>query len=392
MRLSRSGTSRKRWISDTCSYNILMSSHPDVLIVGGGVIGLTTALFLAREGCRGAIVDRSDLGMEASWAGAGIIPPGNPAKAISAYDWLRASSSRDFAAFSRELADFTGIDNGYRVCGGIEYLSDDAAELLAAWRAEEVPFELIQPAGYHSERAAYLLPSMAQVRNPWHIRALVAACEHHGVSMRAHTPVDEIERNGNAITGVRLASGERLVAGRYLVAAGAWSEQLLSPFGIRTGIHPVRGQIVLLKTETRQFCRILLAGKNYLVPREDGHILIGSTEEPEAGFVKANTTEAVEELVDFAASLAPALQGAAIVKTWSGLRPGSLDGLPSLGRVGDLANLYLAAGHFRAGIQLSPATGRVMADLLLDRSSPIALDDFRPGREPGRPVRVVFHS
>ncbi len=369
-----------------------MSSHPDVLIVGGGVIGLTTALFLAGEGCRVAVVDRGDLGMEASWAGAGIIPPGNPAKATNAYDWLRGSSSRSFAAFSRELVELTGIDNGYRVSGGVEYLSDNAEEMLAAWRAEEVPFELIQPAGYHSELAAYLLPGMAQVRNPWHIRALVAACERHGVSMRTHTVVEELERDGNAVTGVRLASGECLVAGRYLIAAGAWSERLLLPFGIRTGIHPVRGQIVLLKTETRQFRRILLAGKNYLVPRDDGHILVGSTEEPEAGFVKANTTEAVEALLDFAVSLAPALQGATIVKTWSGLRPGSLDGLPSLGRVGGLANLYLAAGHFRAGIQLSPATARVMADLLLDRPTSIALDDFRPGREPGRPVRVVFHS
>jgi glycine oxidase len=121
-------------------------------------------------------------------------------------------------------------------------------------------------------------------------------------------------------------------------------------------------------------------------------VLIGSTEEPEAGFVKENTAAAVDELLDFALSLVPALAGAAIIKTWSGLRPGSLDGMPSLGRVGDFANLFLAAGHFRAGIQLSPATALVMSDLLLGRAPLIALDEFRPGREPRQPVRTAFHS
>ena len=129
-------------------YNTFMAQHPDVLIVGGGVIGLTTAYVLAKEGMSVELLDKGELGMEASWAGAGIIPPGNPDRAGSAYDRLRATSSRMFPAFSKELLDLTGIDNGYRICGGIEFLQADDLESVPAWQAEEVPFELLSDSGF----------------------------------------------------------------------------------------------------------------------------------------------------------------------------------------------------------------------------------------------------
>jgi glycine oxidase len=368
-----------------------MAQNADTLIIGGGVIGLTTAYMLAKQGQRVDVVDKGELGMEASWAGAGIIPPGTPELAATAYDRLRAESSQMFPALTRELHELTGIDNGYRVCGGIEYLADEVEETVAAWRREGVPFELLQPGGYSSNHAAYLLPGMAQVRNPWHLRALVEACGRLGATLRTGNAVMRIDHAGNRVTGVRLADGTRCTADRYLIAAGAWSDRLLLRLGLGAGIHPVLGQIVLLKSETPPK-RILLSGKNYLVPREDGHVLIGSTEEPEAGFNKQNTPEAVDGLLEFGITLVPALAGAEIVKTWAGLRPGSLDGLPSLGRAGDFQNLFLAAGHFRAGIQLSPATGLVLSELLLDKSPSLPLDDFRPGREPGAPLRPIFHS
>jgi glycine oxidase len=375
-----------------------MAEHPDVLIVGGGVIGLTTAYFLAKEGLRVEVLERGAPGAEASWAGAGIIPPGNSERAASPYDQLRASSSRMFGELSRELRETTGIDNGYRVCGGVEFLEADDAESLPAWRAEGVEFEALsemrvpevepllapRPGGYY-------LPGMAQVRNPWHLRALIAACERVGVRIRDHCSVERFERRGSTVTGVRLADGTTCSAGRYLLAAGAWSDTFLAPFGVRSGIHPVRGQIVLLRTSPAGQ-RIVLVGKNYFVPREDGHVLVGATEEPEAGFEKRTSAAAVAGLIAFAGALAPALARAEVVTCWAGLRPGSADGLPSLGSVGDCRNLFLAGGHYRAGIQLSPATARVLTDLLTGKPPTIPLDDFRPGRVPGKPFRPAFRS
>jgi glycine oxidase len=377
-----------------------MSRHPDVLIVGGGVIGLTTAYFLAKQNISVEVLDKSDLGAEASWAGAGIIPPGNPEKAVSAYDRLRATSSRMFADLTAELREATGIDNGYRVCGGIELL-DDADELtLPAWKGEGVDFEALSPRSLREiepnlnapRQKAYLLPEAAQVRNPWHLRALIAGCGQLNVRFSPQTPIESFDSRHSQIIGVRIGNGEVRQAGQYLLCAGAWSDKLLKPLGIRSGIHPVRGQIVLLKQFPSPITRVVLVGNNYLVPRDDGHVLIGSTEEPEAGFEKQTTAEAIAGLIEFGTSLVPRLAQAEVVKCWAGLRPGSLDGLPSLGRVGEFNNLFMAGGHFRAGIQLSPATGLVMSELLTGRFPSIPLDDFRPGRVPGMRFRTAFRS
>lgn len=376
-----------------------MSQHPDVLIVGGGVIGLTTAYFLSKEGMRVQIIDKGELGAEASWAGAGIIPPGNPAAAVNAYDRLRATSSAMFPSLSDELCEQTGIDNGYRVCGGIEFL-DNEAETTAAWQAEQVPFEKVDAAWFAKNESgirplpspAYQLPGMAQVRNPWHMRALIDACLLAHVELTPRTPLAGLEWSGDRLTGAALMTGEVLRAGQYLVAAGAWSDSLLQPFGIQTGIHPVRGQIVLLKTDAPLLRRIVFVGRDYLVPREDGHLLIGSTEEPEAGFAKRTTAEAVAHLIGFGAGIVPAIGDAEMVKAWAGLRPGARDGLPSIGRVGDLHNLFVAGGHFRAGIQLSPGTAMVVTALLKGQTPSLAIDDFEPGRRSTATYRPVFRS
>src|SRR5687768_10704652 len=115
-----------------------MRTHPDVLVIGGGVIGLTTAYYLARDGATVTVLDRSAPGSEASWAGAGIIPPGSPAGARTPYDRLRAESSRAFPALTHELRELTGIDNGFRVCGGIEVFERPTPEVTDLWRAEGI--------------------------------------------------------------------------------------------------------------------------------------------------------------------------------------------------------------------------------------------------------------
>jgi len=377
-----------------------MTTSPDILIVGGGVIGLTTAYFLARDGLKVEVLDKGELGAEASWAGAGIIPPGNPERAGSAYDKLRATSCRMFPEFTKELRALTGIDNGYRPCGGLEFLDERDEDTLRAWRGEGVEHEALttqrlaalEPNLGAPPPRGYYLPGMAQVRNPWHMRMLIAACTRLGVRLAPHTPIERLENRGSALLGVRLSSGELRSAERYLLAAGAWSQSLLEPLGIPSGIHPVRGQIVLLKTSPKLLKNIVFVGKDYLVPREDGHVLIGSTEEPEAGFEKRTTANAISKLIALATTLVPGLAHAEVAKCWAGLRPGSLDHLPSLGAVPGCRNLFLAGGHYRAGIQLSPSTGMVMSELLKGRAPSIPLEDFRPGRQPGAPFKTAFRT
>lgn len=362
------------------------------------MIGLTTAYVLAGERLRVVVLDRGDLGQEASWAGAGILPPGNPAFAATPYDRLRAHSSEWFPGLSDELRGLTGIDNGYRRCGGLEFVGAADDEIERAWRDERIRFEPLADPDYRRIEPnlrpglglAYHLPDLGQLRNPRHIKALVAACGQRGVDLRPGSPVTGFDRSGGRVTAVRTPSGT-LAGSAVVITTGAWSDELLAPLGFRPGIHPVRGQIAVLRGPAPVLRQVLLQGKRYLVPRDDGLILVGATEES-AGFEKRTTAAAVSGLIEFARGLAPCLGDLALERSWAGLRPGTADGMPVIGRLPGFENVVVAAGHFRAGIQLSPATALVVSDLLARRPPIVPVEAFAVDRPPAPPARLAFRS
>jgi glycine oxidase len=363
-----------------------MSHHPDVLIIGGGVIGLTAAYFLARDGVKVEVVDKGDLGQEASWAGAGILPPGNPDRAREAVDQLRAHSAALFPLLSSELRDRTGIDNGYVRCGALGFPEEKPSPETAALREEGIRIEpleedgilRLEPAVSRGLGPAYHIPDMAQLRNPWHLRALLAGCRLLGVGMRAGCPIDGVQLSGSRLAAVSSPQGP-LQAGTFLLATGAWTDSVLAQVGCKLGIRPIRGQIALLNTGTPVFRRVLLCGPRYLVPRTDGRVLVGSTEE-DVGFVKHTTASAIAELLSFGCRLVPALADASVERSWAGLRPGSPDGLPFIGPTPGADNLIVAAGHFRAGIGLSPATGMIIKEFILGQPLTVPIEAFRVDR------------
>jgi glycine oxidase len=367
-----------------------MPDSPEVIVIGGGVIGLTAAYFLAREGVRVEVVDKGDLGQEASWAGAGILTPGNPERCHTPFDRLRAHSVALFPGLSAELKELTGVDNGYLRSGGLEFPVEGDPDPLPEWRGEGIAFEEVrgidlrrlEPAVAAGYDRAYFLPDMAQLRNPRHVKALLAACRLRGVRLRPGCPATGFERRGTRVAAVRTGAGD-LAAGRFLLTSGAWTDALLEPLGWRPGIRPVRGQIALLNAGSPLLRRIVLHGKRYLVPRPEGRVLAGSTEE-DAGFDKRTTAAAVGDLLALAVRLVPALADAAVERCWAGLRPGSPDGLPFIGPVPGCENVVVAAGHFRAGIQLSPATGVAVKELLLGQPLTVPLEAFRLDRSVGK--------
>ena len=377
-----------------------MASSPDVLVIGGGVIGLTSAYFLAKAGLSVGLIERGELGREASWAGAGIVPPGMfPDRTTTPLDRLRAYSVSRFPALSEELRDFTGIDNEFHQCNGVEYLHEDELDLPDLWAKEGIPSrrltsnqfdDLLPGVRRISGTIPFRLP-MRQVRNPHHLAALVEACRRVGVGLTPNTPFGWWDRDGPSLAA-NTADGRRRTAGRYLIATGAWADEVIGPLGVRLRVTPVRGQVVLYNPGPRLFDHILLVGKRYLVPRLDGRVLVGSTEEPEAGFDKANTSTGIGELSRFARQLVPALETAAVEKTWSGLRPGSPDGMPFIGPVPGLRNVFAAVGHFRAGIQLSIGTAELVRDLILGRPTAIPAEPYRLDRVPDMTARPAFRS
>jgi len=372
-----------------------MSETPDVVIVGGGVIGLSIAYALAREGIASTVLDRRELGREASWAGAGLIPPVTEIRPESLHPTvrLRSWSAELFAAWSAALREETGIDNGYRRSGGVDVAWTELEEQVlrataGRWRMEGIVHERlapddflqVEPALNPEIRLVYFLPDRAQVRNPWHLRALAAAASSRGARLEPWQPVDRLEIQGDRITAVRTGAG-KLSCRWVIVAAGAWSGGLLRDAGVEAPTPPLKGQIVLLRHDRLLLRRIVEHGKNYLVPREDGRVLIGATEE-DAGFDTRATPAAVRDLLSEALRLCPVLGQAEIEKSWAGLRPGSIDTKPYVGLAPGYRNLVVASGHKRAGLQLSPATAELVADLVVGRTPRLDLSPFRLDREP----------
>jgi glycine oxidase len=361
-----------------------MAICSDIVIVGGGVIGLTTAYVLAKEKLRVTVLDRKDFGHEASWAGAGIIPPGNPECAVTPFDQLRSLSSVSFPGLSAELREQTGIDNGYLRCGGLEFAADESAASAEEWRGAGIAVEALsdarqrEPALAPGLGPAAFLPELAQLRNPRHIKALVAACAGLKVDLRPHCSAEKWLTQGRRVKTLR-GDQETFEAGTFVITAGAWTDPLLAALGCHLDIQPVRGQIVLLSSAAPLIHHVLMWGDRYLVPRQDGRVLAGSTEE-HVGYDTRTTAGAQQELLALACRLVPDLAQAAVERCWAGLRPGSPDGLPFIGLVPGCDNVLVAAGHYRAGIQLSPGTAQLLGDMILGRHLTIPAAPFRLDR------------
>ena len=365
----------------------------EFLIVGGGVVGLSIAYELAGQGARNvAVIDAGEPGKEASWAGAGIMPPGPP-RPRTPLEQLLAMSNDLHPRWAATLKEETGIDNGYRPCEAL-YFDRDAgsreslAACVALWREQGIRHQQLTAHDVERlepqlkpppDKPAYLLPDEYQIRNPRHLQALVAGSIKRGVKIVPHAAAIGFELTGGRVAAVQTDQGA-FRAERICLTSGPWTGKLLDQLGIRVAIKPIRGQIALLRTERPLLGRIVNEGRHYLVPRADGRLLVGSTEE-DVGFDRTNTQAVIDELLAYASERVPAVRGFAPEKTWAGLRPHSADGLPYVGRVAGIENLFVAAGHYRSGLQLSPATAVVMSKLMRGLEPDVNLDEFRPDRQ-----------
>ncbi|MEO1996788.1 MAG: glycine oxidase ThiO [Planctomycetaceae bacterium] len=358
----------------------------DIVVVGGGVIGLSIAYELAGQGVSVRVVERGELGREASWAGAGILPPGDPQFATTMQDRLGAYSCQLWPHWSEELHDETGIDNGFLRCGAVQVSAHGAVDQFQqdihrlrtkGVRVETPPLpELldIEPKLNSRLAAGYLVPDLCQVRNPRHLKAMVAACDRRSVELSPFTPVVDVIRHGDRVQAIQTPD-DRICADQFCIAGGPWSGQILNQAKYHIELKPIRGQMVLLQTQPSLISRVIENGKRYIVPRPDGRVLVGSSEEC-VGFEKRTTTGVISELMQFAIELVPSLAQANYVQAWSGLRPVTPNHSPILEQIPGLENLFLATGHNRAGLQLSPVTAVLLRQLMLRQDLLMPLAEF----------------
>lgn len=364
-----------------------------MIIIGGGVIGLSAALRLAQAGAAAMVLERGETGREASWAGAGIIDAGSLARQ-DALAKLRRASVASYPAFIDDVQRIGGVDAQFAACGSLDLITDDnqmsaaRRELAAAERDGGAGALALLQGAELREEAPYLGRDVgaalrdgrtAQVRNPRLMQALRTALERLGVTVRCHTEVSDLCVERGRVVGVQTAAGA-LSAAHVVLAAGAWSARLGQRVAPYLDVRPVRGQIVLLEAAAPPFGCVLMHGKRYLVPRCDGRVLIGSTEEPEAGFDKRTTAAGVSALLAVAQRFVPGLAEASVAQAWAGLRPGTRDGRPYIGVFDALPGLIAATGHFRSGVTLAPVTAEIVVQLVRSGRADVELSAFRPGR------------
>jgi glycine oxidase len=348
------------------------TSGSDILVIGGGVIGLMTARELSAAGAAVTLVEMGGTGQQASWAGGGILSPLYPWRFAGAVTALAAWSQREYPGLCAELFETTGIDPEYGTSGLI-VLDPEEHAVAEAWAAaEQVQIETLTRAqiaekepGLDTEvREALWFPSIGQVRNPRLTKALRVAIEPK-VTLREQEEVLELKVKDGVVQGVRTRAGD-IDARQIVVCTGAWTADLLAKLGRPPDIRPVRGQMILFYAKPGQIRHLTLFRERYVIPRRDGRVLIGSTLE-DAGFEKRTTAEAKEELYRIATGLFPLLRRTPIEDHWAGLRPGSPSGIPYIGPYPGADGLFINAGHFRNGLVTGPASARLLADLLLER-------------------------
>lgn len=360
------------------------------VVVGGGVIGLLSTYLLASAGQEVVLLEAGEAGREASWAGGGIVSPLYPWRYSPAVTALAHWSQDYYPQLGQTLLRQTGIDPEVYATGLYWLDLQDEDEALA-WAERQgralypVPMEQVRAAvpalGDGFSRAVFM-PGVANVRNPRLLAALREALQRMpNVRVVEHSPVEALIQEGRRIVGVRTTEGEWR-GEQVVMAAGAWSAELLAPLGIELPVKPMKGQMILYKCAKDFLPSMVLAKRRYAIPRRDGHILVGSTLE-DVGFDKAPTEDALGSLKATAVELLPALADAEVVKHWAGLRPGSPDGVPYIGAVSDFDGLWLNCGHFRNGLVLAPASCQLLADLMLGRKPSIDPAPYALGQRLG---------
>lgn len=368
-----------------------MASRPDVIVIGGGIVGCAVASELAQRGASVELIEERAIGMGATQASAGILAPYIEAREDSPLFDLTIRSLDLFDDFVASVTADSGLSVAYRRTGTLDVATDesglsalrDSAEMLAR---HGVPADLVDGAAARHEEpqlsdevaGGLVIPSHGFVSATELTRAAAAAARHRGVRLVEHNRCSGIEAS-NGHVAIDTAKGT-IEANAVVLAAGSWSGSI-AVAGVTepVPVRPVRGQLLHLSWTGPRLRRVIFSPRCYLVPWDDGTVLVGATMEM-AGFDERTTVAGVRDLLDAACDIAPHAWAAGFIGARVGLRPGTADDLPMIGWSRSVPHLMYATGHFRNGVLLAPLTARLVADAILEERLDPALESLSPAR------------
>ncbi len=340
----------------------------DCVIIGGGIIGMMTARELSKVGLRVQILEKGQVGQESSWAGGGILSPLYPWDAAEEIWPMISRSQKAYPSLCDDLLNETGVDPQLIRSGLLNFDQIDSKE-LNRWmektgsnysKLDSKQIEEIEPALGTKFESAIWLPEVSQIRNPCLLKALKKSLEQSNVRISEGVEVSSINHTKGKVEGVE-TSESQINCKFVVVAAGAWSGKFLND---KSAIEPVRGQMLRMEVPDGLLERILLKNDTYLIPRQDGQLLIGSSLEY-VGFDKSVTKEMADKLYADAIKILPSLSQFSVCQQWAGLRPGTDQGIPVIEESKEIEGLFINSGHFRNGVALAPASSEIIVDLIV---------------------------
>lgn len=346
-----------------------------ILIIGGGVIGLSLARQFHKKGFdKITILEKGFIGQEASIAAAGMLAPQAETNEADTFFHFCNESNKLYPQFAEELLDETGVDIELDQNGTLYLAFDenDSKEIRkryewqknAGLEVEHLTAQethKLEPFVSPDSIESLFFPNDWQIENRKLLKALKKYAELNGIEIIEQTEVEKLNTTNGKIESVETKIGEKHLADVVILATGAWTS-LIKGVGLNLPkVKPIRGQMISFHTAKRLFTRVIYSPRGYIVPRKLGRILVGATVE-DVGFENETTENGIETVWENGVEISPSLENLPIDKKWSGLRPFANYGLPILGKIPETENLYTATAHYRNGILLAPLTAKILAE------------------------------
>ena len=368
-----------------------MTASRDVIVVGAGIVGCAVAYELARRGASVEIIDERPIAMGATQASAGVLAPFIEAREGSPLLELTTRSLELYDEFVARITAESGVPVMYRRTGTVDVATSEPEMQVLRARAgmlarHGVAARILDGLTVRSEEphladgavGGLLIDIHGFVAAADLTRALATAARRHGAQLIEPSRVRRLARNGGDVT-VDTDRGS-LTGGAVVIAAGSWSGEIaIDGIAARVPVRPVRGQLLTLAWTGTPLRRVTWSSRCYLVPWDDGTLLVGATVE-EAGFDERATVAGVRDLLDAASEIVPHAWSAGFKGVRVGLRPATADQLPVIGASQRAPNVMYATGHFRNGVLLAPLTAALVADAMIDGRSDPLLAAVSPSR------------